>query len=137
MDVSKFSGEKRINITQAGRLIANLRGCDRPANATAYRWCQKGLGGVQLEHAWVGGSIVTSEEAVRRFIAATDRRQGQPVTAVAGGWASDATIDHQRASAASSHVASFLAGNRRSVGSVPSATPVLPQAKEADDAQPN
>jgi hypothetical protein len=137
MEVSKFSGETRISISQAGRLIASLRGCDRPAIATTYRWCQKGLRDVRLEHARVGGSIVTSEEAVKRFISATDRHRGQPATALAGGGPAEATVDHEQVNAASSRVAEFLAGNKRSTRSVPSAAPAMPQAKEAGHANRN
>lgn len=42
----------------------------RPAMGTVYRWAQSGVGGVVLETAKVGGKVVTSKEAVRRFLAA-------------------------------------------------------------------
>jgi len=112
MEVSKFFGEKRISVAQAGRLIASLRGGSRPATATTYRWCQKGLRNVRLEHAWVGGKIVTSEEAVKRFISATDRSRNQSANTVIGCDPSQIPVDAEQVVAASDRVAEFLRGKR-------------------------
>ncbi len=118
MEVSKFSGEKRISIAQAGRLIASLRGCERPLIATTYRWCKKGLRNIHLEHARVGGSIVTSEEAVRRFISKIDRRQQQSAEMPTHAAPSHGSVDAGQAQAASRQVEEFLGRSKR----VPKAT---------------
>jgi hypothetical protein len=36
--------------------------------ATAFRWAQRGVRGVRLETARVGGTLYTSNEAVERFV---------------------------------------------------------------------
>ncbi len=122
MEVSRFFGEKRISIAQAGRMIANLRGCDRPAIATTYRWCQKGLRNVRLEHAWVGGKIVTSEEAVRRFIEATDRPRGQAAPTPVVVAPNDPVVDPAQTLAACARVEEFLAGTTRAGQALPPET---------------
>ena len=35
--------------------------------ASLYRWCRRGVRGVQLEHVMLGGRIMSSLEAVERF----------------------------------------------------------------------
>lgn len=35
---------------------------------TLYRWALKGIQGVKLEHTKIGGRIVTSRQAINRFI---------------------------------------------------------------------
>ncbi|MBX7165135.1 MAG: DUF1580 domain-containing protein [Pirellulales bacterium] len=44
----------------------------RPDAATWFRWATKGLRGVRLETVKVGGKVLTSREAVHRFVAATN-----------------------------------------------------------------
>ena len=43
----------------------------RPHASTIWRWSLRGIGGVKLETAKIGSQIVTSKQAVTRFIAAT------------------------------------------------------------------
>ena len=129
MEVSKFFGEKRISIAQAGRLIASLRGGGRPATATTYRWCQKGLRNVRLEHAWVGGKIVTSEEAVKRFISATDRSRNQSEQTIVGCEPSQIPVDPEQVAAATGRVAEFLRGKKGAGRASPPASPANPQTE--------
>ncbi len=42
----------------------------RPDKSTVYRWCLKGVGGNKLESTRIGGRIITSKQALTRFIAA-------------------------------------------------------------------
>ena len=42
----------------------------RPDKTTLYRWCLRGVGGVRLEHVRLGNRILTSRQAITRFIAA-------------------------------------------------------------------
>lgn len=39
--------------------------------ATAHRWRQRGIQGIRLKTALIGGQLVTSHEAVNRFVEAT------------------------------------------------------------------
>ena len=41
----------------------------RPHVASLWRWCRRGCRGVTLEHAFIGGKIVVSEESLQRFFA--------------------------------------------------------------------
>jgi C4-type Zn-finger protein len=45
-------------------------------SATVYGWIRKGVMGVQLESASIGGAIATTEGAVQRFFDAVQKRQG-------------------------------------------------------------
>ena len=40
----------------------------RPDKTTLYRWCLKGVRGVKLEHVRLGNLILTSRQAITRFI---------------------------------------------------------------------
>lgn len=46
----------------------------RPDKTTLYRWCFKGVGGVKLDFARVGVQILTSRQALTRFIEARSSR---------------------------------------------------------------
>jgi len=88
MDFEQYQRETKLKIEDAGRLISRLRASDRPANATVWRWCMRGLQSrqprtnegdagsaaakkVRLEYCRVGGRVMTTEQAVRRFLEAT------------------------------------------------------------------
>ena len=47
----------------------------RPDKTTLYRWCLRGVGGVKLESIRLGDRILTSRQALTRFIEA--RTAGQ------------------------------------------------------------
>lgn len=42
----------------------------RPDKTTIYRWCLKGVSGTKLEHIRLGDRILTSRQALTRFIQA-------------------------------------------------------------------
>lgn len=43
---------------------------------TLRRWVKNGLCGVKLESAFIGGRVVTSREALNRFVVATNAARG-------------------------------------------------------------
>jgi hypothetical protein len=56
-----------FTLTQAAKRLPRLR-AGRPVNpSTLWRWALRGVRGVKLETAMVGGVRVTSEAALRRF----------------------------------------------------------------------
>ena len=62
--------ETRLSATEAAAL------CNREVQAVR-KWIKQGLRGVKLEATFIGGRLVTSREAVSRFIAATNANRGQ------------------------------------------------------------
>ncbi|MCA9137861.1 MAG: DUF1580 domain-containing protein [Planctomycetales bacterium] len=46
----------------------------RPDKTTLYRWCLRGVRGVKLEHVRLGGRIITSRQAITRFIEARTKK---------------------------------------------------------------
>ena len=42
----------------------------RPDKSTVYRWCLRGVSGNRLESTRIGGRIITSKQALTRFIEA-------------------------------------------------------------------
>lgn len=63
IDIEK---ETLLSLTQATKVVPTVNG-RRPAIATLWRWCRKGLGGVNLEYVRIGRNIATSREALNRF----------------------------------------------------------------------
>jgi hypothetical protein len=66
--VDRLLGEDRIGTAAAGRLV----GADQ---ATITRWCQQGVrlpdgSRLKLEYLRVGGRLLTSRQAITRFLAA-------------------------------------------------------------------
>lgn len=59
--------ETVISLAQAARELNPVLG-HTPCTSTVYRWCTVGSGGVRLEFARVGSRILTSHEALSRFI---------------------------------------------------------------------
>jgi hypothetical protein len=73
--------EETISLSAAARLLPRLR-ADRPVSAaTIWRWASHGLRGVKLETARVGGTTVTSPDALRRFFAALGDKPESPTPA--------------------------------------------------------
>ena len=55
--------EAPITLSQAAEL------CPVSVNvSTVWRWCVSGVGGVRLEHVRMGRRMLTSEDALRRFM---------------------------------------------------------------------
>jgi Protein of unknown function (DUF1580) len=53
-----------INLNDVRELLPN-----RPNVATVFRWCLRGIRGVRLEHVRVGRRIMTTADALDRFLA--------------------------------------------------------------------
>ena len=67
-----------LSLAEAARRLPRLRD-DRPVHvSTLWRWATTGLGGVRLESTLLGGVRVTTESAVREFIAATNAKRSRP-----------------------------------------------------------
>jgi len=62
-----LSTEQIVTLAAATELLPSLRAGSRPHICTLYRWAQRGIRGVRLETARLGGTIVTSIEAIQRF----------------------------------------------------------------------
>lgn len=65
-----------LSLADAARLLPPING-KRPHVSTLWRWSRKGINGVTLEIAQLGGRIVTSREALNRFAAAVAAAQGE------------------------------------------------------------
>lgn len=63
-----FQNEHLLSLSEAARSIPAIDG-RRPHPSTLFRWMVSGIrGGVRLEHARIGRRMVTSKEALQRFI---------------------------------------------------------------------
>jgi hypothetical protein len=67
--VQRLLTEDIVTLEEARREIASVTG-RRPDKCTLYRWCMKGCRGSRLEHIRLGDRILTSKQALTRFIAA-------------------------------------------------------------------
>jgi hypothetical protein len=94
MDWDQFARETPLRLDDAAAMIARLSGGTRPCHSTVWRWCSKGLpvkgptaassGDVAaqpsrrvfLEYRRIGGRVVTTEQAVRRFLEGTQASEG-------------------------------------------------------------
>lgn len=65
--VSRILTEDVMTLQDARREIASVTG-RRPDKTTLYRWCLRGVGGTKLEHIRLGDRILTSRQALTRFI---------------------------------------------------------------------
>jgi len=66
-----------LSLTDAARILPKIDG-KRPHPSTLWRWCRRGIHDVRLEYARVGRKIVTTNNALTRFInelAAADQKQ--------------------------------------------------------------
>ncbi|HBJ36632.1 MAG TPA: hypothetical protein DDZ51_18125 [Planctomycetaceae bacterium] len=70
--VSQILTEDVLTLQDARREIASATG-RRPDKCTIYRWCLKGVGGTKLEHIRLGDRILTSRQAITRFITARSK----------------------------------------------------------------
>jgi hypothetical protein len=68
--VEKILSEDVITFADARKEIGQLTG-RRPDKSSMTRWAHRGVGGVRLEAVRIGGAtLVTSRQAVHRFIVA-------------------------------------------------------------------
>ena len=66
-NVRQVLTEDVITLQDARRELIPFLG-RRVDNTTLYRWCLRGVGGVKLEHVRLGNRILTSRQAITRFI---------------------------------------------------------------------
>jgi hypothetical protein len=67
--------EQILTLSQAAKLLPRVRQGRKIGRSALYRWIGHGIGGVRLESALLGGTRVTSMEALQRFV---DRRTDGP-----------------------------------------------------------
>jgi len=70
--VSRILTEDVVSLQEARADLFRATG-RRPDKTTLYRWCLKGVAGTKLEHIRLGDRILTSRQAITRFIAARSR----------------------------------------------------------------
>ncbi|MBI5092242.1 MAG: DUF1580 domain-containing protein [Candidatus Hydrogenedentes bacterium] len=56
------TAEQLLTLSEAAATLPH-----RPSIPTLWRWARKGLKGVKLEYARIGGRILVSQESLRRF----------------------------------------------------------------------
>jgi len=61
--------ETLVTLSEAARLLPRING-KKIAASTLWRWCRKGLRGVNLEYLRVGSKVATTSDALQRFFAA-------------------------------------------------------------------
>ncbi len=66
-NTARILSEDVLTLQDARREIASITG-RRPDKTTLYRWCLRGVGKSKLEHVRLGNRIITSRQAVTRFI---------------------------------------------------------------------
>lgn len=67
--VSQVLSEDVLTISQARIELSAVTG-RRPDKATLTRWIHRGVGGVRLDAVRIGAQIITSRQAITRFIQA-------------------------------------------------------------------
>lgn len=67
MAVSRILTEDILTITDARKEIASITG-QRPDLSTMTRWIHRGVGGTKLEAVRIGRQLITSRQAITRFI---------------------------------------------------------------------
>lgn len=65
--VSRILTEDIVTITDARKEIASITG-QRPDLSTMTRWVHRGVGGTKLEAIRIGRQLITSRQAITRFI---------------------------------------------------------------------
>ncbi len=63
-----LTADNPISLTAAARNLPKIDG-KRPHTSTIWRWCRRGIRGVRLEYAKVGGRIVTTSRCLNEFAA--------------------------------------------------------------------
>lgn len=66
---AKILTEDCLTLEQAREEIFQATG-RRPDKSSVYRWCLKGCRGTRLEHIRLGDRILTSRQALTRFVTA-------------------------------------------------------------------
>lgn len=71
--VSRILTEDVLTLTEARKELASITG-KRPDKATMTRWIHRGVGGIQLEAVRLGVQLLTSRQAITRFVEARTAR---------------------------------------------------------------
>jgi hypothetical protein len=76
------NGEKLIRLMEVPKLnwLPGRKQGERINISTIIRWAQKGLHGIKLETLRAGGTLVTSEEAIKRFFERLSDPESTPIT---------------------------------------------------------
>ena len=74
--------DELISLVEAAALFPRRRGGSKVSTSTLWRWYTRGSRGVRLEVARVGGSVYTTRDAIRNFIASRSLTGGAPVPQV-------------------------------------------------------
>ena len=67
--VYKVLAEEVVTLREARNELFRVTG-RRPDKTTLYRWALRGVGGTKLETVRIGNRLLTSKQALTRFIAA-------------------------------------------------------------------
>jgi hypothetical protein len=70
--------EQLITLREAAATLPRRRASKKTSVSTLYRWASSGVRGVRLETLRVGGSLLTSREAMQRFYEACTAQGGGP-----------------------------------------------------------
>ena len=63
-----ITNEDVIPLSDVPKELPPLRRGRRVHKSTVYRWTSRGTNGIRLEVAKIGGTLVTSREALQRFV---------------------------------------------------------------------
>ncbi|MDM4014695.1 DUF1580 domain-containing protein [Roseiconus lacunae] len=72
--VRRVLTEDCLTLSEARSEIKQATG-RRPDKTTVYRWVNRGVGGTKLEAVRLGGVIITSRQAITRFIDARSAKR--------------------------------------------------------------
>ena len=70
-----IASECVISLREAAHRLPRISRSGKPVHfSTIYRWATRGVGGVRLEVAKIGGRLVTTTEALERFVMSCTHR---------------------------------------------------------------
>lgn len=84
--VQRLLDEEKLTMAAAAKALGTTEGRDSPIHpSTVVRWCTRGVrlaGGrvVKLEHLRLGGRLLTTRQALARFVAAQTETAGETPT---------------------------------------------------------
>lgn len=70
-----LTSETVLSFAQAAQRVPSFRAGKKTNVSTLFRWAQKGVGGIKLDSARLGGRTITSVEALQRFSDALSRER--------------------------------------------------------------
>lgn len=69
--------EELISLKDVPNFLPVIEGKKKTHYSTVYRWWKKGVQGVHLEVASIGSKMVTSKQAVTRFLSRLSEARGE------------------------------------------------------------